>query len=239
MNRNQKLTLVLTAVLTLGVGDAAAQDEERRRGPRGVIDVEGIMSMRERLELDDAQIGQLEVWRGERLAQLSEERARMDDMRSRMRAGQIERSEMMAYMQERRDALLGSRNNDSRARLEGILNERQLQTFDGIVRERRAFARGRASAGRGGRPGMRGGRPGMRGSGPGMRPGGPGMRGGRPGMRDGRPGMRGGRPGMRRGPGGERGEPGWRGPGPGNGVGAEALMDPGDVRDSNGRVEPT
>ena len=38
MNRNQKLTLVLTAVLTLGVGDAAAQDEERRRGPRGVSD---------------------------------------------------------------------------------------------------------------------------------------------------------------------------------------------------------
>ena len=140
MNRNQKLTLVLTAVLTLGVGDAAAQDEERRRGPRGVIDVEGIMSMRERLELDDAQMDELEAWRVERLARVSEERARMDEMRSRLRAGQIERSEMMTHMQERRDALFRSRS-DSRSRLEGILNERQLQTFDGVaVRARDAVA---------------------------------------------------------------------------------------------------
>ena len=245
MNRNQKLTLVLTAVLTLGVGDAAAQDEERRRGPRGVIDVEGIMSMRERLELDDAQMDELEAWRVERLARVSEERARMDEMRSRLRAGQIERSEMMTHMQERRDALFRSRS-DSRSRLEGILNERQLQTFDGVVRERRAFARGRASAGRGGRPGMRGGRPDMRGGRPGMRGGRPGMRGGRtgmrggrPGMRGGRPGMRGDRPGMRLGPRGDWGGPGWQGPGPGNGAGADAPIGSGDVRDPNRRIEAT
>ena len=192
MKRNQTLSLALFAVLAVGAAEVDGQEEERRRGPRGGIDVESIMSMRDRLELDDGQIGQLDAWRSERVAQRNEERARMDEMRSRLRAGQIERSEMMAYMEERRDAMRGAQD-ESRARLEGILNATQLERFDGLVRERRAFARGRASAMRGGRDGFRGARDGVRG-------GRAGIRGGRGNLRSGRGGFR-GRAGVRRGPG--------------------------------------
>ncbi len=243
MNRKQKLSLALAAVLTVGVSDVAGQDEERRRGPRGGIDVEDIMSLRERLELNEAQIDQLEAWRSERLSRRSEERARMDDMRSRLRAGQIERSEMRTLMEERRDAILRLRD-DSRARLEGILNERQLETLDGVVRERRAFARGRASAARGGRPGMRGGRGAGRSGRDGARGARPGMLGRRPGMRPDRPGLR-GRPGMRwenrgqwGGP-GERGRSRWWGSGSGNEAAPGALTDPRNGMDSSGRIEST
>ena len=199
MKRNQILSLALFAALVVGGAEADGQDQERQRGPRGGIDVERIMSMRDRLELSDDQISQLDAWRGERLAQRNEERARMDEMRSRLRSGQIERSEMMAYMEERRDALRGSQD-ESRARLEGILDATQLQTFDGLVRERRAFARGRASAMRDGRQGVRGSRPGVRGGRSGVRGGREGIRGRREGARPGH-GFR-GRPGGRSGPGG-------------------------------------
>lgn len=188
MKRNQILSLALFAALAVGVADVDGQDEERRRGPRAGIDVESIMSMRDGLELTDQQIGQLDAWRGERVTQRSEERARMDDMRSQLRAGQIERSDVMAYMEERRDALRTSQEQ-SRTRLEGILGADQIETYDGLVRERRAFARGRASVSRGGRDGVRGGRSGVRNSRSGVRSG---RRGDRNWQGDG--------PGFRRGP---------------------------------------
>ena len=76
MNRNQILSMALFTALAAGVADADGQAGERRRGPRGGIDVENVMSIRDRLELDDQQIGQLEAWRAERVARRSEERAR-------------------------------------------------------------------------------------------------------------------------------------------------------------------
>lgn len=206
MNPKHTMSLMLAGVLTLGVGDVAGQDEENRRGPLGGIDVESVMSMRERLGLDESQLEELEAWRTERLARLNERRARMEDMRSRVRAGQIDRSEMRALLEGRREELRSTRD-DARARLEGILDAGQLETLDGVIRERRAFARGRASAGRGGRPGMRGGRGGAR-------PGRGTMGGGRRGLRDSGPGMRPRGPGMRGRPGMLRGNPGpWRNPG--------------------------
>ena len=157
------------------------------------------------LGLDESQLEELEAWRTERLARLNQRRARMEDMRSRVRAGQIDRSEMSALLEGRREELRSTRD-DARARLEGILDAGQLETLDGVIRERRAFARGRASAGRGGRPGMRGGRGGAR-------PGRGTMGGGRRGLRDSGPGMRPRGPGMRGRPGMLRGNPGpWRDP---------------------------
>ena len=194
MNRNQILSMALFTALAVGVADADGQAEERRRGPRGGIDVENIMSMRDRLELDDQQIGQLDAWRAERVTRRNEERAQIDEMRSQLRAGQITRSDMMAYMADRRDAMLGTQE-DSRVRIEGILDTSQMQMYEGVLRERRAFARGRASGMRGGRGGVRGRASGMRGSRGGVRGPASGMRGGRGGVRGPASGMRGGRGG--------------------------------------------
>lgn len=162
MNRNQILSMALFTVLAAGVADADGQAGERRRGLRSGIDVENVMSIRDRLELDDQQIEQLDAWRSERVARRSEERARIDEMRSQLRAGKIARNDMMAYMAERRDAMRGT-EEESRTRLEAILDGSQMQMYEGILRERRAFARGRASGMRGARGGLRGRASGMRG----------------------------------------------------------------------------
>ena len=61
MKRNQITRLALFTALLVGAVEVQGQDEDRRRGPRGGIDVESVMSMRDRLELDDEQIGQLET----------------------------------------------------------------------------------------------------------------------------------------------------------------------------------
>jgi len=122
---------------------------------------------------------------------------------------------MMAFMEERRDAARAD-GDQSRARLEGILDAGQLETWDDMVLERRAFARGRASVQRGSRSAMRGNRS---------------FRGARSDMRSGRAGMRGGRAFRgegRRGPDdrGFRRGPGTRGPG-----GDDAPGEPGSVPD--------
>ena len=238
MKGKQTWTLPLVAVLTLGAGEVAGQSERRERGPRGGIDAEIVMSMRDRLELDDEQIGHLDAWRGEQVARRNEERAGMQEMRSQLRAGQIERSEVMAYMEQRRDAVRAS-GEDSRARLEGILNASQLQAYDSVVRERRAFAKGRASAMRGTRGGIRGGRMGIRGDRSRLRAGRHGVRG-RLGRRGDGPGFRGGRGWsrqdvrFRRGPRGEDLRPG-------QGLQPEMELGPeGDtVLDPHGVLEPT
>lgn len=196
MKRGAAMSLAVAAVVTLGVGDAVAQDEDGRRGWRGGVDVEAVMSMRDRLELTDDQIQQLDAWRGERVAVRNEERAQMEELRSRLRAGQIQRSDVMAHMEERREEMR-ARQDASRSRLEGILDESQIGAYDGIVRERRAFARGRASAQRGNRDGFRGRRDGVRGGRGAVRGGRGAVRGGRGAVRGGR-GVRPGRPGSGR-----------------------------------------
>ena len=211
MKGKQNWTLALVAVLTVGAGDVVGQSEGRERGPRGGINAAIVMSMRDRLELDDEQIGHLDAWRAEQVARRNEERAGMEEMRSQLRAGQIERSEVMAYMEQRRDAVRAS-GEQSRARLEGILNASQLQAYDSVVRERRAFAKGRASAMRGTRGGVRGERMGIRGDRSRLRAGRHGVRG-RLGRRGDGPGLRGGRgwsrhdARFRRGPRGEDSRP--------------------------------
>lgn len=144
-------TALLLSV-TLGSVDATAQESmNERRNLRGPA-VESIMSMRDRLELTDDQISALDGLRAERVRERSELRAEMDEMRSRLRAGQIPRSEMMAFMEQRREAATGEAEA-RRAELNALLTETQLETLDGMRREARAFQRGRASArsGRGAR----------------------------------------------------------------------------------------
>ena len=238
MKGKQNWTLALIAVLTFGAGEVVGQTEGRELGPRGGIDAAIVISMRDRLELDDEQIGHLDAWRGEQVARRNEERAGMQEMRSQLRAGQIERSEVMAYMEQRRDVVRAS-GEQSRVRLEGILNVSQLQAYDSVVRERRAFAKGRASAMRGTRGGVRGGRMGIRGDRSRLRVVHHRVRG-RLGRRGDGPGFRGGRGWsrqdvrFRRGPRGEDLRPG-------QGLQPEMELGPeGDtVLDPHGVLEPT
>lgn len=136
----------LILYMTLGTGGAAAQESEaeRTRSVRSPS-VEAVMSMRDRLKLTEDQISSLDAIRAERVRERNAVRAEMEEMRSRLRAGQIPRSEMMAYMEQRREAQTGV-NEARRGELEGILNETQLGTLDDMRTRARSFARGRASA---------------------------------------------------------------------------------------------
>jgi Spy/CpxP family protein refolding chaperone len=160
MRRTTGGLLVLGALIAIGAVDVAAQDQDvqrrdRARGP----DVEAIMQLRERLALTENQIAELDVVRRESVARRSAEMAEMAELRSRLRAGQIRRSEVMARMEERRDANQGL-TEERRARVESILTDEQLTTLDELQLRRRAFRRGRQSARRGprgdfdGRPGV-------------------------------------------------------------------------------------
>lgn len=162
MKRTMKGWVVLAALATVGASDIAAQDapEQRQRlraGPR----VEALMQMRERLALSEQQIAELDVIRREIVQERSARRAEMDEMRSQLAAGQIRRSELMAFVEERQDVAEGVAD-ERRGRIEGVLTEAQLEQVQELQGRSRAFARGRATARGGERAGFRG-RPGMRG----------------------------------------------------------------------------
>lgn len=156
-------TLVLLgAAAVVDAADVRAQEQQtdptpvRMRGPSP----EMVMSLRDRLELTEDQLQALEELRTESVAERSARRAEMEEMRSRFRAGQIDRAELRAFMESRQAQASGI--EDRRARLEAVLDEDQLRTLNDL-RVRRAEMRGRRAAMRGGRPGIRrGGRPGMR-----------------------------------------------------------------------------
>ncbi len=144
----------ISALIAFGASDIAAQVESRgTRGPRGGPDVEVVMSLRDRLELTDAQLADLEAMRRETVDTRNAQRAEMEEMRSRLRAGEIRRSEMMAFMEDR--AEVGAATSaDRRARLEAILTEVQLEALQASAPRVRRGAEG-----------VRGGRQMRRGSG--------------------------------------------------------------------------
>lgn len=147
------IALLMMGAVTVESATAQATPE-RRRAVRGSA-VESIMSMRDRLELTDDQISALDRIRAERVQERSTLQAEMAEMRSRLQAGQIRQSEMMAFLEDRADA----RRDDAeerQAEIEAILDEAQIEMLDDLRTRTRAFVRGRASA-RGGR-GVRGAR---------------------------------------------------------------------------------
>lgn len=219
MKRSIGITIVLTALAGSGAVDIAAQDEvaERRRGRRGPA-VEAIMQMRDRLELTDGQIAELETIRRESVQRRNAEMAELNEMRSQLAAGQIQRSDMMAFMEDRREANAGL-SEQRGAQLEAVLSEDQLGTLEQIRGNARAFARGRASGIRGSRGEFRRGQRSFR----------QGRREFRQGQRSFRQGRRGFRPGPRDfGP----GDPGF-GDGPDEPeLGSEELgIEPGNAND--------
>lgn len=199
---------LVATVMTLTPLSADAQ-----RGPRGQRGfgpgirgqgVEVIMRLRERLELSEDQIQQLDQIRQEAVQRRNAHQAEMDELRSRVRAGQMEATELRSMARQRQEAAQAIREAE-RERVEAILTEDQRASLESLRGQARAFQRGRQSAMRG--RGFRGGSeigawrrgPGMRGRAPraGMRwrggPGGPEMLG--PGAGAGPFGVRPGDPG--------------------------------------------
>ena len=156
MKKTMGGSLALTALLALlSVPVAAQEDDQERRGIRRGADIESIMSIRERLELTEDQLQQLDALRAEEVERRGANLAAVAEMRSQLRAGQIRRSEMMAFMEDRRDARQDV-SEATRSRVDEILLPEQRESLDQYRAERRAFARGRQAGRR--EAGMRGGR---------------------------------------------------------------------------------
>lgn len=162
--------IALGALIVFGANDIGAQDQTTQPQARMASgpNAEMIMAMRDRLELTEEQIAAFDQIRREAVELRSSHQAAIAEMRSRLRAGEIERSEMMAFMEDLRSSAPATAQQ-RRERIEAVLNETQLQTLSELRAERRGFMRGRASMRRGGRGG-RGFRPRRR-SGPGGAPG--------------------------------------------------------------------
>lgn len=150
--------LALSALIAVGADDISAQRGGGRPGSgmRRGQSVEAIMQMRDRLELTDDQLANLESLRSETVSRRNAERAEVAEMHSRFSAGQIQRSDVMAFMEDRQEADPGvaEQHGRQRERLSAILNEAQLESLAEMQTRGRASARGRMNSGRGG-AGMR------------------------------------------------------------------------------------
>jgi len=148
--------------------------------------VESIMRARERLELTEQQIQQLDALRRESVQRRNAEMAQIAELRSQLEAGQARRSDLMAAMEDQQEARQATAEQ-RRASIDAVLTEAQRETLQQMGRRdrrQRAGARPRAGQGpvRGPRAGVAPGR--GPGAGAGFAPGrGPGFA---PGPRAGR-----------------------------------------------------
>ena len=78
MKKTMGGSIALTALLALlSVPLAAQDDDQERRGMRRGADIESIMAIRERLELTDDQVQQLDALRAEQVERRGADRAAM------------------------------------------------------------------------------------------------------------------------------------------------------------------
>ena len=203
-NMNNKTLGILVLAILLGAGalELNAQQNRGRRGPPnlrqgnaqqfrgpGVFGKpsfnrtppsgpEQIMRMRDRLQLTDEQINQLDDVRRENVQRRTATMAEMAELRSQVTAGQINRSDVMSRLKGRREE--GQAMAKPGELVMSILTDQQREILgEAKMRAPRARSgktrgmRGRGSpagfrgpkGGRSGRPGMRGGRGGPRGPG--------------------------------------------------------------------------
>jgi hypothetical protein len=140
--------IVLSVLMATTANDISAQDADAvgRRGGRGAHQgVEMIMSMREGLELTDDQLASLEEMRRDAVQVRYAHGAELAEMRSQLEAGQIRQSDMMAFMEDRRDGA-GDVSGEHQQRIEGILTEAQLETLQNSHTQRGSMSRGRRGA---------------------------------------------------------------------------------------------
>jgi hypothetical protein len=146
--------------------------------PSEAQSVESIMGARERLQLTEEQVQQLDAIRREAVSARNTEMAEIAELRSQLEAGMIRRSQLMALMEDQQVARQ-ARTEERRAGIDAILNEAQREQ---ALELRRRGGQDRAGPGR--RFGAYGPGP-RRGFGPGADDGfapgrGPGFRGGGP-----------------------------------------------------------
>jgi len=203
-NMNKKTLGVLVLAMLLGAG-ALELNAQQNRGMRGAPNLrqgnarqfrgpgvfgkpgfnrappsgpEQIMRMRDRLQLTDEQINQLDDIRRENVQRRTTAMAEMAELGSQVAAGQINRSDVMSRLKARREE--GQAMAKPGELVMSILTDQQRDILgEAKMRSRRARSgnargmRGRGGpagfsgpkGGRSGRPGMRGGRGGPRGPG--------------------------------------------------------------------------
>lgn len=166
-----------------GMMPGPGEQQGMMAGPRRA-GVEMILRQRERLELSEDQVRQLDQIRQEAVARRTAHQAEMAELASKVRAGQMEASALREQMQARRDAATEIQTQQ-RDRVEALLTDAQKEKLQEWGGRARAFQMGRTSAmrgfaGRAPQPGFRGGfAPAMRQR---FAPGAQGMRGFRRGM---------------------------------------------------------
>ena len=190
MNKKTLGTLVLAMLLGISALELNAQQNRGRRGPPnlrqgnaqqfrgpGVFGKpsfnrtppsgpEQIMRMRDRLQLTDEQINQLDDVRRENVQRRTATMAEMAELRSQVTAGQINRSDVMSRLKGRREE--GQAMAKPGELVMSILTDQQREIL-GEAKMRSPKARSgktRGMRGRGGPAGFRGskgGRAGMRG----------------------------------------------------------------------------
>jgi Spy/CpxP family protein refolding chaperone len=148
--------MILVATLTLFAGEVQAQqgarpgargraelNERLDRGP-AAAGVEGILRMRERLELTDEQVARLDALRAERVERAAQRSREVGELQSRLRAGTAERTEVADQLSALRQGIR-ERAEADRAEVETILTEEQRATLQELQARRRAFEAGRRS----------------------------------------------------------------------------------------------
>jgi len=147
--------MALAAMVTMALpADATAQ-----RGPRGDRGpgfaqrgqgVEMIMRLRDRLELSEEQLEELDQLRKESVERRTAHQAQMEELRSRVVAGEMTREELREIARARREGAEAVRTQQ-RERVEAILDDEQRQELETLRAQARGFVMGRASARRGDR----------------------------------------------------------------------------------------
>jgi hypothetical protein len=150
----------------MGLGQGMMARADSLRGPGA----EGILRLKDQLSLTADQVKRLDQLREEVVKQRTAHMAQMEELRSKLRAGEIKPEDLRTQMQAQRDATASVRTQQIQ-RAQAVLNDAQRQKIDELQAQARAFRMGRRSAMRGGRPGMMGGGRGgmMRGRGFGSR----------------------------------------------------------------------
>ena len=147
MKRIASNAMVIAIAVVLPFSAANAQRGQRGfREGMGRAGVENVLRMRERLELTDEQLTQLEELRVTALERRKTRMAEMMDLQSRRRSGDLEREEWRDVMAERRETNR-TQGVQQREQITAILTDEQR---DGItsLRSRRVGSRRGARAGR-------------------------------------------------------------------------------------------
>ncbi len=103
--------------------------------------VETLLRIRERLELSDEQIAQLEEVRGTTLEQRKARAVELVDLQSRWRAGELDRDEWRGLMAERREANR-QQNVRYREQIGAILTDQQRERVVSLGSQRAGARRG-------------------------------------------------------------------------------------------------